>query len=90
MKVPNSFQLTQLGGDGAFMSPNLDQSSVIEIAVPDLCRSIKMFPSDYQTVGIMNGLKFEIVPNVYNLRCRREQALLANRQLPFNLRLVLQ
>ena len=66
MKVSNSFQLTQLGGDGAFMSPNLDQSSVIEIAVPDLCRSIKMFPSDYQTVGIMNGLKFEIDPNVFN------------------------
>ena len=39
------------------MSPNLNQESIIEIAVPDLCRSIKMIPRHFDEKIILHILR---------------------------------
>ena len=49
------------GGDGAFMSPNLNQDSIIEIAVPDLCRSVKMIPRHLINSALMSFQKWDIL-----------------------------
>ena len=48
------------------MSPNMDMETIVEISVIDMCRTIKLLPTEYVKVGRLKALRFLPDPNLLN------------------------